>query len=285
MEINKKALVKKLCICCGEKGKKANKEHIFPQWLFHKTNTFSIPIRGTAGPKKIPGKHCVIPICEECNSELGKKLEEPVLKIFTQLESSCGFNDYEAELLIRWMWKITGMFYWIERAEREEDYGFVSLKNKCLNPIEPPRDRISIAISLIENEWSDKYADTPMGIDVVPELSNVLAAGVFNKAAIIVYFTKFEYLIPDTYTKYRLSKIPLVLNPNKRIQPVIGFKNGDEAIVNTAKIANGSLLTFHEKEAEEQIIQSLKAIRDKDPALPTGFEEYFSKVISSKKKY
>ncbi|NGM84789.1 hypothetical protein G5B47_20510 [Paenibacillus sp. 7124] len=78
------------------------------------------------------------------------------------------------------------MFYWIERSETEDDYGFVSLKERCLKPIENPRERISIAFSLIENEKNENFEDTAMGIDVIPKLSNVLAAGVFHKTAIIV---------------------------------------------------------------------------------------------------
>src|SRR6056297_886001 len=94
-----KSLVKKVCICCQEQGKPTNKEHIFPQWILRITNTFNNPIKGTAGAKRIPGKHCVILICEDCNSEFGRLLETPVSRIFRRIEAGKGFNDLEAELL------------------------------------------------------------------------------------------------------------------------------------------------------------------------------------------
>lgn len=279
METKKKALVKQLCICCKEKGKSSNKEHVFPQWILNKTNTFSNPIKGTAGEKRIPGKHCKIPICEECNTKLGRTLENPVSKIFENLESGKGFNDYEAELLVRWMWKITGMFYWLERAEDDDDYGYSSIKDRCLKSIEMPRDRISLAISLIENEWDEKINQSPMGIDIIPENSNVLAAGVFSRVVLIVYYSKFEKLVPEFFTKYKLSNIPFMMNPNNRIKPKISFKKGDEAVNKTVEIANGLLLDAHEKEALNQMFSAIEATKENDESVPAEYKRYVNKVI------
>ncbi|WP_456363070.1 hypothetical protein [Priestia aryabhattai] len=284
METKKKALVKQFCICCKEKGKSTNKEHIFPQWILKKTNTFSNPIRGTAGPKKIPGKHCVIPLCEECNSILGKELESPVSKIFENIESGKGFNDYEAELLVRWMWKVTGMFYWLERATVEEDYGFINIKERCLNNIEMPRDRISLAVALIENEWVEKFNQSPMGIDVIPVHSNVLAAGVFSRVAIIVYYTQFDNMIPELFTKYKLSNTPIMMNPNFRIYPKTGFNKGIEAVGKTVLISNGRLLNAHENDALEQILFGIKATKENDESIPEEYKEFVRKIESKNKR-
>lgn len=271
--------MKQFCICCKESGKSTNREHIFPQWILRKTNTFSNPIKGTAGEKKITGKNCVIPICEDCNSILGKKLENPVSLIFDNIESGKGFSDFEAELLIRWMWKITGMFYWIERAEDEDDYGFGRIIDLCLNYINMPRDRISLAVSLIENEWDEASNQSPMGIDVIPEGSNIFAAGVFSRVALIVYYTKFEKLVPDLFTKYKLSNIPLMMNPNKKIYPKVGFKHGNEAVDKTIEISNGLLLDFHESEAEKHMMHAIEAAKQNDDSLPEEFRSYLNRII------
>ncbi|USK98223.1 hypothetical protein [Bacillus tropicus] len=268
MSNKKKALVKQLCICCKESGKSSNREHIFPQWLLKKTNTFYNPIRGTAGDKKITGNNCVIPICEDCNTTLGKKLEQPVSIIFENLESGKGFNDNEAELLVRWMWKITGMFYWIERANDVDNYGFINIRDRCTKNIGMPRDRISLAVSLIENERDEKFNQSPMGIDVIPEHSNILAAGVFNKVAIIVYYTKFEKLVPNIFTKYKLSNLPILMNTNNRILPKRGFKTADEAVNKTYQISNGELLDAHKFEASKQFIDIIEAAKRNDESIP-----------------
>lgn len=273
--------MKQLCICCKEEGKSSNKEHVFPQWILKKTNTFSNPIKGTAGTKKIPGKHSVIPICIECNTALGNILENPVSRILENIEAGKGFSDYEAELLIRWMWKITGMFYWLERAKDKGDYGFINIKERCLKNIEMPRDRISLAVSLIENEWVEKFNQSPMGIDVIPENSNVLAAGVFNKIALIVYYTEFEKLVPELFTKYKLSNIPSMLNPNNRIYPKTGFKKGNEAVGKTTLISNGLLLKVHENEALKQMINAIKATKENDESLPEEFKTYINERIKN----
>ncbi|CAI6035703.1 hypothetical protein PAECIP112173_00811 [Paenibacillus sp. JJ-100] len=283
MSNQERALVKQLCISCTERGKKTNKEHIFPQWLLKKTNTFSNPITGTAGNKKIPGKHCVIPICEECNSELGRILELPVSKIFERIENNQGFNDFEAELLVRWMWKITSMFYWIERSKDEDDYGFVSVKDRCLKRIENPRERISIAISLIENEKDEKYEDTAMGIDVLPKYSNVLAAGVFNKTAIIVYYSKYDHLISNNFTKYQLSSTPFLMNPEKRILPIMGFREPGEAISKVISVVNGRLLLSHEYEAVMQLKQLTEEAKKKNSFLSKEAQKYFKRIKKKNK--
>lgn len=277
-----KSLVKQLCICCTETGKSSNKEHIFPQWLLKKTNTFSKPIKGTAGTKKIPGKHCVIPICEECNTALGKELESPVSRIMEQIESGAGFNDQEAEILIRWLWKITGMFYWLERADDTDSYGYINIKERCLQKIEMPRDRISLAVSLIEQDFDDGSGQTPMGIDVIPLHSNVLAAGVFNRVAMIVYYTKYEKLVPDAYTKYTLSNAPLVMNQTKRICPKAGFATSAEAVGKTVLVSNGPLLHAHETDALEQMMHMMQAVQADDGSLPEELAAYVRGRLNEK---
>ncbi|ARU59967.1 hypothetical protein CBW65_01990 [Tumebacillus avium] len=275
--MTEKALVKQLCICCGESGKATNKEHVFPQWILKKTNTFNNPISGLFSDKKLPGKNCVIPICIECNSELGLNLEAPASQIFERIESGAGFNDHEAEILVRWLWKITGMFYWINHSTDKDQYGFISLKNKVLKPIESPRDRITLAITLTEDEFEEDV-DSPMGIDVLPRLSNVLAAGVFSKTAIIVTNTDFAGSIPDNYTKYTLSSVPMMMSPNYKIHPKVGFQTGTEAVGITITTAM-SLLHPHEMYAANEWLSFIRLTREDSTFLPNEFKDYTRRVM------
>lgn len=93
--------LKDKCIVCERENKPMSKEHIFPQWLLERTKTRKEKIGWIYG--KVSAGKCTIPICEECNRDLGTELEGPVSGIFKLIESGNGFNDYEAELLIRWM--------------------------------------------------------------------------------------------------------------------------------------------------------------------------------------
>ena len=68
------------CVCCEESGKEMSKEHLFPQWLLKMTNTEQDLFSSPYG--KIPGISFTVPLCKECNSLLGTKLEAPVSKIF-----------------------------------------------------------------------------------------------------------------------------------------------------------------------------------------------------------
>ena len=248
--------LKGICICCEKKGEKSSKEHIFPKWLLKKTNTYDNPITWIGLDRKIPGKDCVIPICEECNNELGIQLENPVSQIFERIENGLGFNDHEAELLVRWMWKMNGMFHWMVHPRATYSDGNCTLKERALSGIIDSRDRISIAVSLIKDS-SEDFVDHPLGLDVLPRFSNVLTAGVFLNIAIIVFYTVFRELIPNDYTIYTLSSVPLLMNPNYKIYPKCGFTTGSDAVGVTFKTANDKLLLAHE-------ILVLEALRNKE---------------------
>lgn len=218
---------KKLCVCCEETGKKMNKEHIYPLWLLKMTHTEQDLFASPYG--KIPAISLTVPLCEECNSRLGKELEAPVSLVFESIENGDGFNDYDAELLVRWIWKINGMFYW-SICNDHWKYGFITLKEHVLSRIVPPRSRISIAISLIEDA-EENFGCSPVGIDSFSFYSNIYAVGVFSKICIVVFRSEFtDYFDKNIWTVYTLSDAPMVLNPAKRIYPKYGFSKGSYAL-------------------------------------------------------
>lgn len=248
------------CVCCQRTGQKMNREHIFPQWLLKHTKTKKDSFSWIYG--KVPADQITVPICEECNTRLGTELEGPVAEIFNAIESGRGFNDNDAELLIRWMWKIVGLFYWSICNEHWK-YGFITLKEHVLSKIDLPRSRISIAISLIEDADED-FGCAPVGLDAFSFYSNIYSTGVFSKLCIVVIHSGFaKYINQDTWTIYRLSDCPLVLNPNNKIYPKIGFKTGSSAI-QYMKLVFGNESTIFKKHenaalmAREALIQRIE---------------------------
>ena len=204
-----------------------NKEHIFPQWLLDHAKTRKDMIDWVYG--KVPADQATVPLCKECNSQLGRELEGPVKAIFSAIESGEGFNDSDAELLVRWMWKILGLFYWSICNEHWR-YGSITLKEHVLSKIGPPRSRISIAISLIEDADED-FGCAPVGIDAFSWYSNIYAVGVFSKLCIaVIYSGLAKYIDQDRWSIYQLSDCPLLLNPNNKVYPKVGFKTGSSAI-------------------------------------------------------
>lgn len=218
---------KNQCICCEESGKKMNKEHIFPKWLLKLTNTEQDLFNSPNG--MVPGISLTIPLCEDCNRQLGVELEAPVSSIFLRINNNEGFNDHEAELLVRWMWKINGMFYWSICNENWK-YGYITLKEHVLSKIVSPRDRISIAISLIKYP-EDEYGCAAVGLDAFPLYSNIYSVGVFSKICLVVFHSQFsDYFDRKIWTVYKLSNVPMVINPKHKIYPKYGFHKRSEAI-------------------------------------------------------
>lgn len=234
-----------------------NKEHVFPKWLLKRTNCLKDYLDSPYG--KIPGDQLTVPLCEDCNTQLGQELEVPVSRVFEQIERGNGFNDHEAELLIRWMWKINGLFYWSICNDKWK-YGYCTVKERVLQDIEMPRSRISIGVSLID-DVNENYGCAPIGMDAFPLWSNVYAAGVYSHVAIIVFLTHFsDYIDKNKWTVYSLSDSPLLMNPNKRIYPHVAFRTGSEAIT-YVKRTNGNksyVLALHESVA---LIASERAMK------------------------
>ena len=236
---------KKKCICCEKENKPMSKEHIFPQWLLKMTGNNSINFNWIYG--KIPAYNCTVPLCTDCNSILGQQLEAPVKTIFENIEKNEGFNDYDAELIIRWMWKVSGMFYW-SICNDHWLYGYMRLFDKVLKPIDMPRNRLSLAISLIKDSYQD-YGYAPIGLDSVNIYSNVLSAGVFSNLSIIVFYSFLEdYFDSDKWTIYNLSNYPFLSNSNYKIKPKTSFATADEAISYTIKNAGYGTPLFYAHE-------------------------------------
>jgi len=154
--------IKNKCAGCGRSDVKMNKEHVFPKWLIHRTNTHKTKI-SWFGENRINALSATLPLCVDCNRDFGTGLENPVSKIFTDLENSRGISENEAEILIRWLWKLDGLF-WVASNPNGNYSPVYTLRQRVLQPIDAVRRQLILAISLIEF-IDPSFGDLPLGLD------------------------------------------------------------------------------------------------------------------------
>jgi hypothetical protein len=219
--------LKRKCVACERSGVRINKEHIFPRWLILKTNTNNTGIRW--GPnRKLPALRATLPLCCECNSDFGKELEKPVSIIFDDIESNRGISDQDAELLIRWLWKIEGLAW----CANNPNYKYTStrtLRERILYPIDSIRENLVLAVSLIESLYPESD-DWPMGIDSNTSLDAVFVSGVFYKIALMVLLDQFISMVPTNFSIYHLSSRMDSTTHAKLFFPKAGFVDDIEAV-------------------------------------------------------
>jgi hypothetical protein len=219
--------LKSKCAACERPGREMNKEHVFPRWLIFRTNTHNTGIRW-GELKRLPALKATIPLCTECNKFFGKGLEEPVSKLFDEIESYQGISDIDAELLIRWLWKTEGLI-WIASNPNDKYTTAYTLRERVLRPIDNIREHLVLAVSLIEG-LHPKSDDLPMGIDSDPELDAIFVSGVFSKIAVMVLLDTFIHLLPEAFSYYRLAPRKETVSGAKLFYPQVGFKDDVEAV-------------------------------------------------------
>lgn len=219
--------LKKWCAGCEQTGVQTSKEHVFPTWLITRTGTHKTGIRWLGGDK-IPAHKATLPLCKRCNNDFGSQLEEPVSRIFDDLEARRGISDNEAELLVRWLWKIAGLF-WIASAPLGDYSPAYTLRERVLRPIDAIRSRLVLAVSLIE-AIDSSYGDKPMGLDSHTVIDAIFVAGVFSEVAIMVVFDDFTNMIPEPFSQYRLFGARNASGDAKLFHPKVGFRDDTEAV-------------------------------------------------------
>lgn len=224
-----------------------NKEHIFPQWLILRTGTNKTGIRW--GDKRgLSALSATFPLCMECNSEFGRELEEPTSKLFDDIEHGRGLSDEEAELLIRWLWKIQGLT-WIANHPNGKYTIKYTLRERVLFPIDEVRGQLILGIALYKNLHPDS-TDLPMGIDSSTQVDAIFVSGVFSKIAIMVVRELFQSMIPSKFECYRLAPRRDQLCSGKLFFPPNSFQDDVEAVGETYA-ASVLLSKAHDKFALE----------------------------------
>ncbi len=234
--------LKKWCAGCERTGVETSKEHVFPSWLIMRTGTHKTGIRWIGG-EIIPALKATLPLCKRCNNDFGNELEKPAAKIFDDLEARRGISDNEAELLVRWLWKIAGLF-WIALTPSGDYTPLYSLRERVLRPIDSIRGGLVLAVSLIETIDSS-HGDKPMGLDSHTLLDAIFVAGVFSEIAIMVVLEAFADMIPEHFSQYRLLNVREASGDAKLFHPRVGFSDDNEAVLIT-KLASNKLSVAHD---------------------------------------
>lgn len=219
-----------------------NKEHLWPKWLIKKTGTNQTLVKWEG--KEVNPMNTTLPLCVKCNADFGERLEGPLKQIFEDLELGKGISDQEAELVIRWLWKLEGI-NWILGFPDGVYSSKYTLRQRVLRPLDTIRGHLTLAIALCE-EIDPKFGDSPMGIDSRCVHSAIFVSGVFLKIAVMVVLQLFEHLIPDSFSQYRLKPKADACSGAKLFYPQIGFKRCTEA-VSVTMLASVKLTALHDK--------------------------------------
>jgi hypothetical protein len=184
------------------------REHFFPEWLIDYAEVHRRGIDWLGRKGVHPGK-ATVPLCGECNNLFGTILEGPVSQIFRALDDNQPISDFDAELLVRWMWKFEGLQFFCF-AEPEQVY----TRKFCLRdrvtkpePFAEVRDKMMLALATSHANDPGR-GDWPMGLDTPAGEDAITMSGVFKRVSIITSFALFDELIPDLYGKYKFGPIP-----------------------------------------------------------------------------
>lgn len=193
-------------------------------------------------------KSATVPLCTECNRDFGVALETPVSRIFDDIESGRGLSDNEAELLVRWLWKLEGLLWIAQNPDGDYSPGF-KLRERILRPIGQIRGDLVLALARVAR-IDRAHGDKPMGIDsAVGGANAIFVSGVFSELAVMVLMADFIEMIPEHFTRYRLAPSREETGDAKLIFPKTGFADDNEAVFVTVA-CSGPLDLVHEEFAQ-----------------------------------
>ena len=235
--------LKDRCAGCERHDVPMNKEHVFPQWLIRKTGTHLTGIRWGAKPD-VSALAVTLPLCTECNADFGRELEAPTVQVFDDIEEGRGLSDGEAELLIRWMWKIMGLA-WIACNPGHRYTSKYTLRERVPLPIDNLRSRLILAVAVIAGPHPDSK-DLPMGLDSATLQDATFVSGVFSRIAMMSVLEPLEDLIPDQFGRYLLAGKRNRLYAGKFFYPPTSFRDDVEA-VQVTQLASVRLSLAHDE--------------------------------------
>jgi hypothetical protein len=222
------------------------REHFWPQWLIDRTNTVATGVKWKGG-KKINPKAATFPLCQQCNAAFGAELESPVRKIFDDLESGAGISDFEAELLIRWLWKFEGLVWLMQNPKGNYSHAY-QMRDRVLGRLGSIRNHMSLAVSLLLRV-DPRYGDAPLGICSTNQRNAIFVSAVFSKVAVMCLLSEAYEFVPAQFSIYRLLEGESApTSTAKLFFPKTGFLDDSQAVGITRK-ASSALDEFHEEVA------------------------------------
>jgi hypothetical protein len=205
-----------------------NKEHFWPVWLIKRTGTVKEGV-AWAGKKNISALAATLPLCQDCNSTFGRELEAPMATLFDEIEAGHGLSDDDAELFVRWLWKLEGLSWTFTHPGHRYTEKY-TLRQRALLPIDDIRGNLTLAIALAQQR-DPQFAEGAMGIDSMNVHNAVFVSGVFSRVAAIVMLSAFDDEVPDVFTKYHLHpKRDPVQGSAKLFFPKVGFPTCTQAV-------------------------------------------------------
>jgi hypothetical protein len=190
-----------------------------------------------------------LPLCEECNRDFGAQLEGPMSRLLDEIERGDGLSDDDAELAIRWMWKLKGLGWHAlhprtlsSKARYSQQY---TLRERVLLPIDAIRPHLIIGVAVIANRDKD-FADLPMGANAVTEHDAIFMSGVFSMTAMMVVLDQFASMMPPEFARYQLAPQRRPEHSGKLLYPPTTFSTGVEAVGVTA-LASLALSRAHDE--------------------------------------
>lgn len=237
------------CVCCDRVGQPMTKEHLWPKWLIKHANLKEEGVAWHQGHMVSPNA-ATIPLCADCNHDLGAKLEGPVSVVFQEMETGKGLTDAEAELLVRWLWKFEGLFWNTTHFSHPNARysALYTVRERVLGPISI-RPMLSLALSFAERN-DDGHNDWPVGVDSgVWPTNSIFVSGVFSRTAMMVLLTEFVHLVPPQFGVYPFPSADRVTD-DKVFFPPTGFETANGAIFITKTVSN-LIGVAHERRARE----------------------------------
>ena len=84
-------------------------------------------------------------------------------RILDDFEDARGISDNEAELIVRWLWKVDGLLWHISHPT--QDYSPIyTLRDRVIRPLDAIRGELILALALCAS-LDPRYGDAPMGLD------------------------------------------------------------------------------------------------------------------------
>lgn len=202
------------------------KEHFWPKWLIKHTNMTKNKIHWIGGREVYP-LTATIPLCSTCNSEIGGQLEAPMKTILKDIEAGNGISDNEAEIFIRWAWKMEGFSWRLFTPEGQYSERY-TVKERCLQPLDHIRPRLVLALALLRDALEEKEYK-PMGLCNANEINGIIVSGVISEVAFIVLTDDLIEHLPLQFKHYQLNPLRDKLGDAKLFYPEIGFGNFSES--------------------------------------------------------
>ena len=170
-------------------------------------------------------------------------------RAFEDLEAGRGISDREAETIVRWLWKLEGLFWCFAHPDGLYTQKY-TLRDRVLNPIDEVREELTLAVALIAH-IEPEFGDAPMGLDSWTSTSAIYVAGVFSKVALMVLLRQFEDQVPENFSLHRLGAVNAPDRDAKLFFPKVGFPTCVKAVGDTT-LHGGFLSYAHEVEARRR---------------------------------